>query len=172
MGTVKLIQLDGKLPNLALMKLAHWHKAQGDRVTLTTTPQPALWDQGPFQQVYASGIFTNSLGDLDYIKSNIPGAITGGTADKQNLDTTVESIIGVEEYEHYDYSIYPEYPWSLGFTQRGCRLSCGFCIVPKKEGKPRSTTRSRTSGDRKHPAASSCSTTISSGNPRTSGSQG
>ena len=26
---------------------------------------------------------------------------------------------------------------SIGFTQRGCRLKCGFCVVPKKEGKPR-----------------------------------
>ena len=43
-----------------------------------------------------------------------------------------------DEYEHYDYSIYPAFPYSLGFTQRGCRLSCGFCVVPKKEGKPRS----------------------------------
>ena len=31
----------------------------------------------------------------------------------------------------------PSYPWSLGFTQRGCRLNCGFCVVPKKEGRPR-----------------------------------
>ena len=27
---------------------------------------------------------------------------------------------------------------SLGFTQRGCRLKCKFCVVPTKEGKPRS----------------------------------
>jgi hypothetical protein len=26
----------------------------------------------------------------------------------------------------------------MGFTQRGCRLKCGFCVVPAKEGKPRS----------------------------------
>jgi hypothetical protein len=25
-----------------------------------------------------------------------------------------------------------------GFTQRGCRLKCGFCVVPKKEGAPKS----------------------------------
>jgi MoaA/NifB/PqqE/SkfB family radical SAM enzyme len=28
--------------------------------------------------------------------------------------------------------------YSIGFTQRGCRLKCKFCVVPTKEGKPRS----------------------------------
>ena len=31
-----------------------------------------------------------------------------------------------------------EFDGSIGFTQRGCRLKCGFCVVPKKEGKNRS----------------------------------
>ena len=63
-----------------------------------------------------------------------PEATVGGTG--TNSLTTVEEVIG-REYEHYDYSTYPEYPYSLGFTQRGCRLKCGFCVVPAKEGKPR-----------------------------------
>ena len=29
---VRLTQLDGTLPNLALMKLAHWHRSRGDVV--------------------------------------------------------------------------------------------------------------------------------------------
>jgi hypothetical protein len=36
-----------------------------------------------------------------------------------------------------DYSLYPAFDASLGFLTRGCRLRCGFCVVPKKEGKPR-----------------------------------
>ena len=32
---VRITQLDGKLPNLALMKLAAWHKSRGDAVTFT-----------------------------------------------------------------------------------------------------------------------------------------
>jgi len=31
-GVVRITQLDGKLPNLALMRLAAWHHAQGDAV--------------------------------------------------------------------------------------------------------------------------------------------
>ena len=32
MATIRLTQIDGKFPNLALMKLSHWHKANGDAV--------------------------------------------------------------------------------------------------------------------------------------------
>lgn len=34
----------------------------------------------------------------------------------------------------------PKFDGSIGFTQRGCRLKCGFCVVPRKEGKPRSVS--------------------------------
>jgi hypothetical protein len=66
-----------------------------------------------------------------------PNAILGGTGTTNSQ--TVENLMEISEYEHYDYSIYPEFTPSLGFTERGCRLSCKFCVVPAKEGKPRST---------------------------------
>jgi hypothetical protein len=46
------------------------------------------------------------------------------------------------EYEFHDYSDYPDFTASIGFTQRGCRLKCKFCVVPAKEGKPRSVNPS------------------------------
>ena len=33
-----------------------------------------------------------------------------------------------------DYSLYPEFDYSLSFFSRGCFRSCDFCIVRKKEG--------------------------------------
>ena len=33
--------------------------------------------------------------------------------------------------------LYPKYTNHIGFSQRGCRLNCSFCVVPQKEGKPR-----------------------------------
>lgn len=33
-----------------------------------------------------------------------------------------------------DYSLYPGYFDSMGFSQRGRRLRCRFCVVPRKEG--------------------------------------
>src|SRR5260370_5753741 len=42
--------------------------------------------------------------------------------------------MGVSGLEQ-DYSLYPRYAFSIGFTQRCCRLRCPFCVVPWKEGK-------------------------------------
>ena len=139
MVEVRLTHIDGKLPNLALMKLAHWHKAQGDRVTLARTPSPSMFEP-TYDLVYGSSIFQWSSGKVvRALGDAFPDAVIGGTGTDSAV--TVEQTIGMDEYEHYDYSIYPEYEWSIGFTQRGCRLNCGFCVVPAKEGKPRSINR-------------------------------
>lgn len=65
--------------------------------------------------------------------SAYPDAIVGGTG--WNLQTTLESV-GIITKEQ-DYSLYPTFQQSIGFTQRGCRLNCSFCVVPQKEGKVR-----------------------------------
>lgn len=133
---VRLSHLDGKLPNLALMKLAHWHKAQGDTVSLVRGA--AAIERGLYEpdygRVYASTIFKFSNRNLERFRREWPGAIVGGTG--SDSKATIEEMTG--DYEHYEYSIYPDYKFSLGFTQRGCRLRCGFCVVPEKEGRPRS----------------------------------
>ena len=132
---VRLTQIDGKLPNLALMKLAHWHRAQGDHVTLTRRIYPDMFEP-KYDRVYGSTIFKFSAAKIERFKEEWPDAVMGGTG---TFDTvTVEDLIG-EEYENYDYADYPDYEPSLGFTQRGCRLKCKFCVVPAKEGKPKST---------------------------------
>ena len=40
MANVRLTHIDGKLPNLALMKLSHWHRAQGDQVARGAANRP------------------------------------------------------------------------------------------------------------------------------------
>lgn len=131
---VRLTHLDGKLPNLALMKLAHWHHAHGDSVTFTRSIERQLFEP-QYDRVYGSAIFAFSAPRVAAFLEQWPTAIVGGTG----TDTyqTVEQCLGVDEYEHYDYSIYPKFTGSIGFTARGCRLRCGFCVVPAKEGKPR-----------------------------------
>ena len=134
---VRLTQLDGKLPNLALMKLSHFHKNKGDYVYFTRSPQKELFESD-YDIVYGSAIFKNNeiQNRINTLKTNFPSAIIGGTGSDNN--NTVESIINLAEYENYDYSIYPKFTGSIGFTQRGCRLKCPFCVVPTKEGKNKS----------------------------------
>lgn len=131
---VRLTQLDGSLPNLALMKLSHWHKSRGDEVVLTKEVQRGLFEP-EYDKVYGSAIFKFSQERLMRFQREWPGALVGGTGTP--YPWTVEEVIG-SDYEHYDYSGYPDVDYSIGFTQRGCRLKCKFCVVPTKEGKPRS----------------------------------
>ena len=118
---VGLIAVDGKYPNLALMKLSAWHKAQGHHVSLYTPVEAAI---EPFDKVYASKIFTFTP-DYAYMPE---GAILGGTGygDPVQLPDEVEHMTP-------DYSLYG-IDYSLGFTSRGCSRKCSFCVVPQKEG--------------------------------------
>lgn len=43
---VRLTQLDGKLPNLALMKLARWHRERGDDVHFTKRASRDMLEPG------------------------------------------------------------------------------------------------------------------------------
>jgi hypothetical protein len=131
---VRLTQLDGKLPNLALMKLAHFHRSKGDAVTFSRRVHRDMFEPD-YDRVYGSAIFAFSTRRLDAFRKEWPDAVVGGTG-TMSLQT-VEQVLG-DEHEFYDYSDYPKFPFSIGFTQRGCRLRCKFCVVPAKEGKPRS----------------------------------
>jgi hypothetical protein len=132
--SVRLTQLDGVLPNLALMKLSAWHKARGDVVVFSRSPYRSPTEP-PYDRVYGSAIFSFTAKRVERFKAEFPGAIVGGTHDPNNT-ITVEDVTG--DIAGLDYSLWPDFTASLGFTQRGCRLKCGFCVVPRKEGKPRS----------------------------------
>lgn len=117
------------------MKLAHWYRASGHDV-VTTRKLDRQNDEGPYDLVYGSAIFSFSAARVAKFTSAWPAAIVGGTGTSNTV--TVEDVIGASSYEFYDYAGYPDFRESIGFTQRGCRLKCKFCVVPTKEGKPRS----------------------------------
>ena len=128
---IRLTHLDGKLPNLALMKMSAWFKSRGADVTFSKSVTSELWEQ-PYDLVLGSSIFAWSENTRQIFRAHFPNCVIGGTGTEDA--TTVEDYIG-ESFEEYDYSIYPLFAPSLGFTQRGCRLKCSFCVVPKKEGR-------------------------------------
>jgi len=123
MNRILLIDVDSKIPNLALMKLSSWHKSQGDQVGFNITDP---------SRIYASVVFKKNAHKLDGLKFFYPGAeiITGGSG--IDLKTTLPDEV---EYLIPDYDLYPGMDYSLGFTSRGCVRNCYFCIVPRKEGK-------------------------------------
>ena len=105
-------------PNLALMKLSAWHKAQGDTVEWWT---PLL----TYDKVYSSKVFTFTE-ENPYLP---PDTIKGGTG-YGKLDELPPEIDAMFP----DYSIYPDCDHAIGFLTRGCIRKCPWCIVPKKEG--------------------------------------
>ena len=136
MKRILLLHLDGKLPNVALMRVAAHHRALGDQVELRRAPTvaavaPELGDQ--FDRVYASAIFERTRPVAERLLTVRPDAIVGGTG--WDLRRSLEDIGIVTKAQ--DYSIYPRFQPSIGFTQRGCRLRCEFCVVPSKEGAAR-----------------------------------
>lgn len=132
---IRLTQIDGKLPNLALMKLASHHRALGHELYFTKKVERDMLEPA-YGKVYGSAIFSFSADRVAKFTQEFPDAIVSGTWNKDE-HRTVEEVLGTAASEAIDYSIYPNFDASIGFTQRGCRLRCGFCVVPWKEGKPR-----------------------------------
>lgn len=120
---VSLVDVDGhNFPNLALMKLSAWHKAQGDDVD---------WYSPLFShpdKIYASKVFTFTPDFYDYNPSD-PEPIRGGTG----YDLNVKLPDEIENFQP-DYSIYPQFSFAVGFLTRGCIRRCPWCVVPRKEG--------------------------------------
>jgi hypothetical protein len=101
---IGLIQVDGIMPNLALMKLSAFYKSKGFDVI--------FFDLSGFKvkNWIASKVFVGGSGyDL---KAELPKEIEEITPDYEGFKTN----------------------YSIGFTSRGCIRNCDFCIVREKEG--------------------------------------
>lgn len=132
---VLLLQLDGKWPNIALMRLAAYHRQRGASVVLRRAGngralQPQF-DDPVWERVYGSLIFEGTRPLAEDARRVYPEIVLGGTG--WDVQLALEHI-GVHSQE-VDYSDYPWFRSSIGFTQRGCRLRCAFCVVPRKEGR-------------------------------------
>lgn len=143
---IGLIDVDSKIPNLALMKISAYYKSLGEKVEFV---QPGK----EYEKIFASAIFTRSYNECLRLKGLYGDKIEiGGTGWdlKKVLDEEIER-------SKPDYNLYtPEMivgrmrgimtkarklekateivNAGMGFTSRGCVRQCGFCFVPKKEG--------------------------------------
>lgn len=119
---IGIVDVDGhNFPNLALMKLATYHKQRGDEVEWAF---PLL----PYDRVYMAKVFTFTQDDITAYQAD--DIVRGGTGyDLQSkLPADVENC-------YPDYSIYGITDTAYGYLTRGCPRGCRFCIVAEKEGK-------------------------------------
>jgi hypothetical protein len=142
---VLLIDFDGKIPNLALMKLSTWHKAQGDEVYLNNCDKP--------DKVYISTLFTWNRREVEKLLQIYPDAEVGGTG--RDIHKTLPEEVEACKPDYNLYTVDDILPRikggiatkaskikkaeeivnaGIGFTSRGCVRKCGFCFVPPKEG--------------------------------------
>lgn len=143
---IGLIDVDSKIPNLALMKISTYYKSIGEEVEF-------LAHGKEYEKVFASAIFTRSHNECLRLQDLYGDRIEiGGTG--WDLKKILPDKI---EYSKPDYDLYTAEMIAarqrgimtkarklekateivnagMGFTSRGCVRQCGFCFVPKKEG--------------------------------------
>ena len=135
---IGLIDVDGhNFPNLALMRISAYHKAQGDIVEWWWS------DFIHYDIVYMSKIFSDAYTKDVKEPLNADKVIKGGTGYCISLVDGVEVFDKTKNEElppeiekmFPDYSLYPQFDFAVSMTSRGCPRGCSFCHVAAKEGR-------------------------------------
>jgi hypothetical protein len=142
-------------PPLGLMRISTMHKRMGDRVDFFKEGMtyyfghvnPKLKEK--YHIIYITSLFTYHYMHVIkcilkfkalYPESEIKvGGVMATLLPKLiERDTGIRPHVGLlEEAESYppDYSLFPDFPYSITFTTRGCIRRCKYCVVPILEPK-------------------------------------
>lgn len=141
-GIIDADLMDGgtRHPNLALMKISGYYKAQGHSVILLDS----YLGLDAYDKIYISKVFTFT--DVPKGITSLPNVDFGGTGFYEDGGKNLP-----DEIEHHmpDYDLYKDYViaeiakgrkknavsdylnYSIGFTTRGCFRKCSFCVNKK-----------------------------------------
>ena len=127
-------------PNLALMKISGYYKAQGKEVELLMSYD----NLDDYEQVYISKVFTFT--NVPNLINNAKNVKVGGTG---FFGSKAEDLPYEIEHHMPDYDLYIKYvdeqvekgknkryfkdylDYSIGFSTRGCFRKCTFCVNKK-----------------------------------------
>jgi len=145
-GKVLLVDVDSKIPNIALGKLSHYWKNRGyyveyERMRFNGYPERKkkreIKAKG-FDKVYVSNIFTVNQDAFEVVGCD--DVEIGGVGSNNNTKVLPQEIHELEvDYTLFEES-YPNNTTSYGFITRGCPRKCPFCFVPETEGNIRFDT--------------------------------
>lgn len=134
---IGLIDVDGhNYPNIPLMKISAWHKANGDHVEWY---DPMF--SGHMDKVYVSKVFSFTPDfeyciDADEVSFGGSGYCISLVNGKEVFDKSKDNELPPEiEHIYPDYSLYGITDTAYGFLTRGCPRGCSFCHVEAKEGR-------------------------------------
>lgn len=132
--TVVLHDVDSRIPNLALLKLATFHRQQGWCVVLsrdrTSGRRAAAIDADLHlgSVVFRTPSSARAVERLQALYGDRIQFGGSGVDLAKRLPPEVEGCFP-------DYGLYEHTLYALGFLTRGCNKKCAFCVVPEKEGR-------------------------------------
>lgn len=136
-----------RFPPLGLLKLASYHRLEGDSVELVRGEKIPT---GKPDIVYVTSLFTYAwrpvhaavrhfkklFPDVDVLLGGIYASLLPDHAILSGADKIHQRLFNDAEELMPDYSLVPEWDGSILFASRGCNWECPYCAVPRLEGKP------------------------------------
>jgi len=131
---ILLIDVDSKIPNIALMKIAAFYKSDYKIDIIKcyvsyykSKQKKRTIDCSAYSKVFVSAIFPSSVEFIIVVGCKDITYGGSGYSLKTKLPDNIAKLKSC-------YLIYPDTDTSYGFLTRGCFRNCYFCIVPEKEG--------------------------------------